>query len=82
LADLLGAAGLKTPGHITPQHLMVRNAEGRARTLASSIDTLTPGQLLNEKAGPQSLPSPFDEFWHVSHAGHWGVPESAPSQPT
>jgi glutamate synthase domain-containing protein 2 len=74
LADLVGAAGLQKPGDITPKHLMVRNADGQARTLASSIDTLATGQLLRGEAGTQPLPSPFAEFWHASLPGHWGVP--------
>ena len=53
---------------------MGRNAEGQARTLASSIDTLAPDQLLREPSEPHTLPSPFAEFWHASQAGHWGVP--------
>ncbi len=77
LADLVGAAGLQKPGDITPQHLMGRNAEGQARTLASSIDTLAPDQLLREPSEPHALPSPFAEFWHASQAGHWGVPAGA-----
>jgi hypothetical protein len=74
LADLVGAAGLQKPGDITPKHLMVRNADGQARTLALSIDTLSTGQLLPGEAGTQPLPSPFAEFWHASQSGHWGVP--------
>jgi glutamate synthase domain-containing protein 2 len=82
LADLVGAAGLQKPGDITPQHLMGRNAEGQARTLASSIDTLAPDQLLRDPSEPHTLPSPFAEFWHVSQAGHWGVPAGAAPLPT
>jgi glutamate synthase domain-containing protein 2 len=81
LADLVGAAGLQKPGDITPQHLMVRNAAGQARSLALSIDTLTPDQLLREESGPQMLPSPFAEFWQASQAGHWGVPADATALP-
>ena len=81
LADLVGAAGLQKPGDITPQHLMVRNAAGQARSLASSIDTLMPGQLLLEEAGPQALPSPFAEYWQASQAGHWGIPADATALP-
>ena len=81
LPDLLGAAGLQKPGDITPQHLMVRNAQGQARTLASSLDTLAPGELMREAAVPQTLPSPFDGFWHASQAQHWGVPAASPKQP-
>jgi len=72
LADLVGAAGLSKPGDITAQHLMVRNAEGQARSLAASIDTLWPGQLLAASA-PSELPSPFAEFWSGSSAQHWGA---------
>ena len=81
LADLVGAAGLQKPGDITPKHLMLRNADGQARTLASSIDTLATGQLLRGEVGPQPLPSPFAEFWHASQAGHWGVPADAAALP-
>jgi glutamate synthase domain-containing protein 2 len=72
LADLLGAAGLNRPADISPQHLMVRNAQGQARTLASTIDTLSPGQLCQTPLAPAALPSPFAEFWHTSDAHHWG----------
>jgi hypothetical protein len=81
LADLVGAAGLQMPGDITPHHLMVRNADGQSRTLASSIDTLAPGQLLRAPTEPQTLPSPFAEFWHASQALHWGVPAGAAPLP-
>lgn len=73
LADLLGAAGLHRPGDLTAQHLMVRNTQGHARTLASTIDTLLPGQLLQGPAGQAVLPSPFAEFWAGSNAQHWGL---------
>jgi hypothetical protein len=72
LADLLGSAGLQSPDDMSPQHLMVRNAHGQASTLASTIDTLTHGQLLQDSSGQAPLPSPFAEFWHASDAGHWG----------
>jgi hypothetical protein len=72
LADLVGAAGLQKPGDITPHHLMVRNGDGKARTMASNIDTLESGQLLNPSA-TTALPSPFAEFWRASEASHWGV---------
>jgi glutamate synthase domain-containing protein 2 len=71
LADLVGAAGLHKPGDITPHHLMLRNGDGQARTLASQIDTLTPEQLLNP-ADYGSLPSPFYEHWAISQSIQWG----------
>jgi glutamate synthase domain-containing protein 2 len=73
LADLLGAAGLNSPADMTPHHLMVRNAQGQARTLATTIDTLQPGELLNHAGGAATLPSPFAEFWQASEASHWGL---------
>lgn len=82
LADLVGAAGLQKPGDITPEHLMVRNADGHAGTLASSIDTLATGQLLHQESGTRPLPSPFAEFWHASQSGHWGVPAGVSTLPS
>lgn len=73
LADLLGAAGVHRPAELTAQHLMVRNAQGQARTLASTLDTLQPGQLTRGPAGQPPLPSPFAEFWPASEAHHWGL---------
>ncbi|PUE10163.1 FMN-binding glutamate synthase family protein [Limnohabitans sp. T6-20] len=73
LADLLGAAGLTRPADMTAHHLMVRNAQGQARSLASTIDTLLPGQLLQAPADPAALPSPFAEFWQASDAHRWGL---------
>ena len=73
LADLLGAAGLNSPADISPQHLMVRNAQGQARPLASMVDTLTSGQLLQDRGHQAALPSPFAEFWHASDAQRWGL---------
>ena len=73
LADLMGAAGLHKPGDITPHHLMVRHADGQARTLAASVDTLQSGQLLLPPNSDSLLPSHFAEFWHASQASCWGM---------
>ncbi|WP_155820400.1 FMN-binding glutamate synthase family protein [Limnohabitans sp. Rim47] len=73
LADLLGAAGLQSPSEISPQHLMVRNGQGQARSLASMVDTLAPGQLLSPTIGKPPLPSPFADFWEASSAQQWGL---------
>jgi glutamate synthase domain-containing protein 2 len=73
LADLVGAAGLQKPGDITAHHLMLRNADGQARSLASHIDTLTPGQLLGAATAHTPWPSPFAEYWAASQAQHWGA---------
>jgi glutamate synthase domain-containing protein 2 len=76
LADLVGAAGLQKPGDITPPQLMVRNANGQARTLACSVDTLQSGQLLQPPTNADTLPSPFAQFWSASQASHWGIPST------
>jgi len=41
--------------------------------LATTIDTLQPGELLNHAGGAATLPSPFAEFWQASEASHWGL---------
>jgi hypothetical protein len=69
----VGAAGLQKPGDITAHHLMLRNADGQARSLASHIDTLTPGQLLGAATAHTPWPSPFAEYWAASQAQHWGA---------
>jgi hypothetical protein len=73
LADLVGAAGLQHPGQLSAQHMMVRNAQGQARTLASTLETLLPGQLLQGSSPSVQLPSPFSDFWSVSQAHSWGL---------
>jgi hypothetical protein len=76
LADLVGAAGLKRPGDITPHHLMVRHAHGNAKSLAASIETLEAGALLsseNTDNAADTWPNLFAEFWPSSSADRWGV---------
>lgn len=74
LAELLGAAGLSSPGHITPAHVMVRGSDGRAKPLASMVDTLAPGVLLASDAAPAALPEPFASSWALARADRW-MPE-------
>ena len=77
LADLVGAAGLARPGDITPHHLMVRHAHGHAKSMADSLVTLAPGQLLDNTPNAPELPSPFAQLWPLSSAQHWGLPPKA-----
>ena len=74
LAELLGAAGLSSPGHITPAHVMVRGSDGKAKPLASMVDTLAPGVLLASDAAPAALPEPFASSWALARADRW-MPE-------
>jgi glutamate synthase domain-containing protein 2 len=64
-AELMGAAGLEHPEQITPHYIMVRDADGRAVSLASQIPTLAPGVLLDETQLP-NLPEPFRSDWQAS----------------
>jgi len=64
-AELMGAAGLEHPEQITPHYVMVRDADGRAVSLASQIPTLEHGVLLDE-AQLSNLPEPFRSDWQVS----------------
>ncbi|MDP2264264.1 MAG: FMN-binding glutamate synthase family protein [Hydrogenophaga sp.] len=82
LADLLGAAGLQHPRELSAEHLMVRDAQGHAQTLASTLDTLAPGQLLEQGKRKTPLPSPFAEFWPRCDAHHWDLASGAASGPT
>lgn len=68
LAELLGAAGLSSPSHVTPDHLMVRQANGQACSLSMLIDTVEPGALLQNGANHQSLPSVFATYWPLATA--------------
>jgi hypothetical protein len=63
----MGAAGLEHPEQITPHYIMVRDADGRAVSLASQIPTLEHGVLLDETQLPD-LPEPFRSDWQASSA--------------
>ncbi len=70
LAELTGAAGLKHPSQISPDYLMVRDAQGRAVSMASQLPTLEEGALLDE-AKRASLPEPFRSEWAAADAAHF-----------
>ena len=67
---LVGAAGLERPGQITADHIMVRNAEGQAVTLATTLSKMTQGALLAEGKRTK-LPEPFNTYWAVASAEHF-----------
>ncbi len=70
LATLAGAAGLDRPGAITADYLMVRDTQGRAVTLASTLPTLEHGVLLDPGRLSQ-LPEPFRSQWVQASADHF-----------
>jgi glutamate synthase domain-containing protein 2 len=73
LAELLGAAGLSSPSQITPDHLMVRQANGQASPLSMLIDTVEPGALLQNQTSLQTLPSAFATYWPLATADAWST---------
>jgi hypothetical protein len=62
LSEIVGAAGMRHPKEITPDHIMVRNAEGMALPLATSLPTLGHGVLFEADKISQ-LPEPFRSYW-------------------
>lgn len=70
LAELTGAAGLAHPNQIAPDYLMVRDAQGRAVSLASQLPTLEAGALLDD-AKLAALPEPFRSEWAAADAAHF-----------
>ena len=71
LGELLGAAGLMSPSQVTTEHLMGRDEEGRAMTLADQVDTLAAGVLVQQGALPASLPPVFVRYWPLAQASAW-----------
>jgi glutamate synthase domain-containing protein 2 len=70
LAELVGAAGLESPGQITTEHITVRNVSGVAVSLASTLPALEAGVLLDE-GKLDVLPEPFRSHWADASADHF-----------
>lgn len=70
LAELVGAAGLAHPEQITAEHITVRNANGVAVSMASTLATLEEGALLDE-GKLATLPEPFVSYWASASAEHF-----------
>ncbi len=70
LAELVGAAGLEHPGQISADHLMVRDASGRAVPLSTTLPTVAEGALLDD-AQVAGLPEPFRSQWPAASAAHF-----------
>ncbi len=63
LVELIAAAGLDHPSRLRPQHINQRMASRAVATLDRALDWLAPGQLLEERAGPE-----WDGVWHLADA--------------
>ena len=71
LAELLGAAGLSSPHQLTPERLMVRQANGQALPLSALVETLSHGQLLQAHLDHTQLPRLFADHWPPAQAQRW-----------
>jgi len=71
LAELLGAAGLTSPGQLSTDHVMVRQSNGQSLPLSALVDTLEPGVLLRDEAQRPALPAAFARYWPQAQAQAW-----------
>ena len=71
LAELLGAAGLSSPHQLTPERLMVRQANGQALPLAMLVETVAPGLLTQDHISSGLLAPLFTQYWPKASAYRW-----------
>ena len=71
LAELMGAAGLSRADQITADLLMVRDENGRAQPLSTSLVRLSKGSLLDDTMRA-SLPEPYKSGWQAASTAHFG----------
>jgi glutamate synthase domain-containing protein 2 len=71
LANLIGAAGLRHPSELGPEHILRRDASDNILSYHERYPFIAPGELL----GGQCEHSPFREFWGSSQADSFEPPE-------
>lgn len=71
LAELLGAAGLRHPDELGPEHILRRLPSGEIKPFASLYTQLAEGELLRA-AVPER--SPYREFWVDASASRFAPP--------
>lgn len=67
LAELLGAAGLKSLSQLTPAHIMHRHQGTLVKSYEEMFPTLAVGALLDDETRPAS----WAADWQVADANHW-----------
>ncbi|WP_223787314.1 FMN-binding glutamate synthase family protein [Marinicella meishanensis] len=67
LAELLGAAGLKSLSQLTPAHIMHRYQGTVVKSYEQMFPTLAPGVLLND----ETRPTAWAADWQAADATHW-----------
>ncbi len=76
LGELIGAAGLVHPQEVTADYLMVRDNQGKAVSLTSTLVSLKKGELLSKNLG-SSLAEPFQSYWHRSSPDSFRLTEES-----
>jgi glutamate synthase domain-containing protein 2 len=67
LSELVAAAGLTHPNQLSPHHVMQRLSPNHAKSLASLLTYLNPGDLLDPTRCNQ-LPEPYSLYWPTAQA--------------
>ena len=69
LQELVQAAGLADPSHITAAHIVRRTAEQSVKLLATLMPFVQPGELLRGEMSQQV----FRIYWPMAQASSFGV---------
>jgi glutamate synthase domain-containing protein 2 len=73
LAELIGAAGLKHPREVTSDHLMCRDASGKAIPFFSKLPIVPAGALLQGVNSQSGLPQEFELYWNRALTNQFGL---------
>jgi len=71
LANLLGAAGLRHPSELGPEHILRRVSHTEEHTFMELYPFLAPGQLLTGEATDVAV---FDKYWEEASADSFEAP--------
>ncbi|PJD92948.1 MAG: FMN-binding glutamate synthase family protein [Legionella sp.] len=61
--EIVGAMGLTNPSELTPEYVMQRTSNNKAKTLAEIYEYLTPGALLGD-----TIPDSYKKYWALADA--------------
>ncbi|MCK2184271.1 FMN-binding glutamate synthase family protein [Halomonas getboli] len=71
LAEMLGAAGLRHPDELGPEHIIRRVSRHEVRTLATLFDFVAPDALLQGGAARHAI---FADYWDEATPDSWAPP--------
>jgi len=66
--EIVGAMGLTNPSELTPEYVMQRASNNKAKSLAEIYEYLTPGQLLGD-----NIPDSYKKYWAAADAHKFSV---------